>query len=320
MKHIVFVFGCVLSMVWLSGCAQPKYMTVEFNQAKPIKYKYKAKRTLELSFQGEKGDPAKKQVTNEKLEYVLEYKALGQDVSGLQRVHAKCISANVERDSTVGSVRQRTDAVESLEGKEWEFSINPLGDISDYSQMEKVARDVSESAFSDTSKQRIKNPDMIWDFVDSQWFMWDVVSSYPNPDKGVSVGAKWDSLVSLPFVLPLKYGRGVEYELTSIEPIADQNIAHINSVYSVEEQRPDIMPDVYGDGSFMMRGTFGFLRGYKVLGFDGTGKVDYNLTNGVMLKNEQQFKIEMSALMSFPLPDVIPTINIVQSMSCELVE
>ncbi len=66
-------------------------------------------------------------------------------------------------------------------GKSFIFTVDSIGKIHDYSQLEELIKQAGEKTFStEAGGNRIKQPDMIGDFIATQWFLWDSISSIPN--------------------------------------------------------------------------------------------------------------------------------------------
>ena len=107
------------------------------------------------------------------------------------------------------------------------------------------------------------------DFVATQWNIWDSVSSIKKPLKGLKKGRKWDSKLLAPMPFVSKIGRDVKYQFAGIAEANGVSLAEITSSYKLSQKPPAGVPLPYG-GSFHMRGTFGFLRGYQVLSIEGT--------------------------------------------------
>jgi hypothetical protein len=68
-----------------------------------------------------------------------------------------------------------------------------------------------------------------------------------------------------------------------------------------------------------MRGTFGFLSGYKILSLDGEGEELFNIDTGRSVQYNQQYRMEMQS--SIPMGiDVNPKITIEQNLTMNLLE
>jgi hypothetical protein len=163
---------------------------------------------------------------------------------------------------------------------------------------------------------RVKKPDMIADFIATQWFLWDSVSSIEKPAEGISVGQSWTSKLSVPTPMVMRKARDVTYTLDEIRPSAKGRLAVIGSSYTLSESVPAGWPIPY-TGSFKMSGTFGFLRGYKVLGLNGKGQELFNLDSGRIEQYNQQYQMQLdAALLGALMPS--PRITIKQKITMQL--
>ena len=207
-------------------------------------------------------------------------------------------------------------------GKTFAFTVGPTGKIEDYSQMDRVIKNVGLKAFrADTRKGKIKDPDIIGDFTATQWFLWDSISSIDikTMTKGLKRGQSWRSKLSVPLPMVLQKARDVTYTLEEIRRSEAGEFAVIRSSYSPSESTPKTWPIPYPDGSFQVSGRFGFLRGYKVLGLQGDGEEFFNIKEGRTESYEQQYRIEIEA--SFPIGiEANPRIYIEQKITMQLIE
>jgi hypothetical protein len=211
------------------------------------------------------------------------------------------------------------DAVEHLAGKTFTFTVGPTGKIEDYSQLDELLKEIGNKAFfTDANGDRIKEPDMICDFIAGQWFLWDSVSSLKNPSKGVAVGQSWKSKLSVPSPMVMRKAREVTYKLDEIRQSEKGRLAVISSSYSKAEAVPRSWPIPYS-GSFQMKGTFGFLSGYKLLSLEGRGEELFNIEAGRIEQYNQQYQMQLEAFISIGI-GVKPMITIKQNLTMELLE
>jgi len=99
------------------------------------------------------------------METVVTYTPIEIDPYGLTTVKATCESVKVTR--TKGPHK---DAVQALPGRTFKLVVGPTGRIEDYSQLDELLREIGEKVFRyDAKGGRIKDPDMIGDFVAGQW-------------------------------------------------------------------------------------------------------------------------------------------------------
>lgn len=318
---IAFVVGCQQQQKTSNTPAMGEdlLLSVDFKPDVPLKYKFVSQRNIQLdlnpSGKSSKTD-GKVQSIDEKLEMEIVYKPVEIDPYGYSMIEASCISAKVSRSSSSGKAKSRPDAVETLQGKTFTLKITPTGKIVDHSSLEALIKELGEKAFGDSSKGRIKDPDMIMDFVATQWSIWDSVASIKDPLKGLKKGNKWNSRLIAPMPYVAKIGRDVEYKL-------DQRSAEevqITSGYSLSESAPTDVPLPYS-GAFQMRGTFGFLRGYQVLSIDGTGQQIFDVEKGLIKSDSQQYQAKVKASIFGLGGDTLePNIIINQTITMTLVE
>ncbi len=319
----VFSIIAVFVVIVLSGCAgalrEKELLTVDFQEGQALRYEFVSSRDVEIDWDptasGPKPPKDKVNKSSESMRMVVAYRPVEVDAYGLTTVEAKCESVRVQR----GDKRQQRDAVESLRGRTFTFKVGPTGKIEDYSQLDELIRELGEKAFDASSKRgRIKNPDMISDFIATQWFLWDSVSSIAKPSEGVSAGASWTSQLSVPTPMVMRKARDVTYSLDEIQESEKGRIGVIRSSYSLAESVPSSWPVPY-TGRFQMRGRFGFLRSYKVLKFEGEGEEFFNIDAGRTERYNQRFLLELEASLPMAL-DVSPRITIDQKLTMKLLE
>jgi len=317
-------------MIVLAGCgprgdvprplgAGRELLTVDFEKGQTLRYKFLSSRDITIGWNapqttprlaGRAGDES-----SESMEVVMLYRALEVDPYGLTTVEATCESVRVSR-----SKGSRKDAVQSLAGKTFTLAVGPTGRIEDYSQLDKLLKQIGEKAFrTDAERGRIKEPDMIGDFVAWQWFLWDAISSIEKPSEGVAAGQIWTSKLSVPTPMVMRKARDVTYKLSEIRPSAKGRLAVIASSYNQADSVPQSWPIPYW-GSFQMTGPFGFYRNYKVLSLQGQGEELFNIDTGRTERYKQQYELQLSASLLLPLPGANPRITINQSLTMELLD
>ncbi len=303
----------------------PLLLSIDFKPDVPLKYNFVCERQIALDLdpsrkysKGEKGKGGSQDIA-EKLEMEIVYKPVEIDPYGYSIIEATCNSAKVTRTSITGRGRDRGDAVESLVGKSFTLKITPTGKIVDYTSLEGLTKELGEKAFAGSQRGRIKDPDMIMDFVATQRYIWDSISSIKDPLKGVKKGQKWDSQLLSPMPFVSKVGRDVEYKFAGVVEEGGVSYAEITSTYSLSKSLPAAsLP--YG-GSFQMRGTFGFLRGYRVQSIKGSGRQLYDIERGVVKSDVQQYQAKTSAsIFGMGSDTVEPNIEINQTITMTLVE
>jgi hypothetical protein len=302
-----------------------KRITVKFQEGQTLQYKFVSSRDIEVDWgpmkSSSKSKPSQNKIdkSSESMDMVVAYTPVKVDPNGLTTIKATCKSVNVRRTSS-GTARQSTsiDAVENLPGASFTFTVEPTGKIKDYSQLEKLIKDIGEKAFQPEDKRgRIKEPDMIGDFTATQWFMWDSISSIENAAKGVRVGQSWKSKLSVPTPMVTRKARDVTYTLDEIRQTEKGKLAVIRSSYSPAESVSDNWPPTPYSGSFQMRGRFGFLRGYQLLNLQGQGEELFNIDAGRTEQYNQQYQVQLET--SFPMGiNIKPMITIKQNLTMEL--
>jgi len=294
-------------------------LTVNFVQGQTIEYRFVAKRDITIDW-----DPEKKmsragrraaQTDTESLDIVMAYTATEVNPYGLTTVKATCKSARVSRSKRTGGTAAK-DAAEHFAGKSYTLKIGPTARIEDANELDALIKQVGQKAFRpNTTKGRIKEPDMINDFVATQWFLWDSVSSIPIAQaiEGLDPNQTWNSQLSLPSPMVMRQARDVVYKLDEIRQSENGPIAVISSTYSHAKTVPQSWPIPYA-GSFQMSGTFGFLGGYNLLSVEGTGKELFNIKTGRMIQYDQRYNMKFSAIIPMGIGSK-PQINIRQTIT-----
>jgi len=334
LKTALTVFTVVLLIV-LAGCemrvgekglliGEKKLITVDFQEGQTLRYRFVSRKNIEVNWDPTKSSSkrgkSKVDKSSESMDMVVAYTPIEVDPYGLTTIKATCESVKVRRTSS-GTARQGTnkDAVKSLPGKSFTFTVEPTGKIEDYSQLEKLIKEIGKKAFRPKGKRgRIKEPDMIGDFTATQWFLWDSVSSIEKAVEGVRVGQSWKSKLSIPTPMVTRKARDVTYTLDEIRQTEKGQLAVIRSSYSPAKSVPSSWPVPYS-GRFQMSGRFGFLRGYKFLDLQGQGEEVFNIDAGRTEQYNQQYQVQLEA--SFPMGiNTKPRITIKQNLTMELLE
>jgi hypothetical protein len=296
-------------------------LTVDFKPDQPLKYKFVSSREMAVDWGPSRGgDVNKITSSSESLEMVVSYMPVTVDPYGISTIRANCESASVKRTSA----RQQSwkEAAESFAGKSWTFTVDARGKIVDCSQFVDVLHQAGQQAFrADRSHGPIKDPDMLYDVIATQWFLWDSVSHINNPAKGVAVGEKWKSVLPAPATMILFAARNVNYTLEEIrqDPNDPNNrIAVIGGSYSLLWPNPSEWPVPYTE-AFQMSGMFGFLREYKVLDIQGHGQELFNIEAGRTEQYTQKYTMRATAGMPMGLSGVNPKITIEQTMTMQLI-
>jgi hypothetical protein len=329
-------FFTVIFMIALVGCEpgvegekpltkKKKLIIVNFQENQTLQYRFVSSRDIEVDWgptkRGSKPGPNKVDKSSESMDMVVAYTPTKVDTNGLATIKATCKSVKVGRTSS-GTARQHTsqDAVESLQGTSFTFTVEPTGKIEDYSQLEKLIKDTGEKAFRPENTQgRVKEPDMIGDFIATQWFLWDPISSIEKAVEGVRVGQSWKSKLSVPAPMVIRKARNVTYTLDEIRQTEKGQIAVIRSTYSPAESLSDNWPPMPYSGSFQMSGKFGFLRGYNILDLQGQGEELFNIDAGRTERYNQQYQVQMEASPPMGIGGKLQ-ITIKQNLTMELLE
>jgi len=303
----------VVALSVLAGCngaAEKKELfAVSFEKGQALRYRFASSRDIDLDWGSTESSSARSKAEakkfSESLEIVVSYLPVEVDPNGgFATLKATCESVKARREPPEG---RRRDAVESLAGKSFTFTVDATGKIEDYSQLDELIREAGKEAFvSDRARRRTKEPDMIGDFITSQWFLWDSVSSIENPFKGVSVGQSWNSKLLLPTPLPRREARDVTYTLAEIRQTDQgQRLAVISSSYTPSEAAPRSWPNPYGK-PFQMKGRLGFFGffGYKIADLQGQGEELFNMDAGRIQQYNQQYKLVLKALVPLAGADV----------------
>lgn len=300
-----------------------KLLSVDFQKGQTLRYKFVSHRDIEVDWtamQRARAGKGKVDKSFETMEMVVAYKPIEVDPYGLATIKANCETVIIKRSPRKDRRPHAKDAARNFTGRTFTFTVGPTGKIEDYSQLEKLIRNVGQKAFQvDIRRGKIKDPDMIGDFTATQWFLWDSICSIEKATEGVRVGQSWKSKLSVPLPMVLQKARDVTYTLDKIRRTPEGQLAVIASSYSLAESAPRSWPMPYPDGRFQMRGRFGFLRGYKVLDLQGSGEEVFNITAGRTERYNQQYRIKFDASLPMGL-DASPRITIEQKLTMQLIE
>jgi len=296
--------------------AGKELLTVDFQEGQILRYRFTSSRDITIDW-----DPEKKQTkkgknpidkTSESLEMVVAYTPVEVNPFGLTTIKAVCESVRTRR-----SEGSQKNAVDSLRGSTFTFTVGPTGIIEDYSQLTALIEEAGKKAFqSSSSRGRVKEPDMIGDFSAGQWFLWNSVASIERPAEGISAGQSWKSKLPVPGPMVMKKAREVTYTLDRAQQSEIGRIAVIKSSYSPTEPVPDNWPPLPYSGAFQMRGTFGFLRGYQILQLHGQGEEHFNVDAGRIEMSNQQYEVQLEAVIPFGI-DVKPLITMKQNFKMQ---
>lgn len=325
LKAVINVAVLVLIGIVGAGCSgSSNYLTVDFQQDQTLRYKIISDRNVTINWDkvksdrmGRKGKAAK---YNEYMEMVVAYRTVELDPSGLTTIEVTCESMKLKQSPPGKRRSRRKDAVKTFEGKKFTLTVWPSGKISDFSQLEQLTKQAGKAAMRpNSSRGRVKEPDMISDFIASQRFLWDSLSSIENPVDGVLVGQSWESLLSIPAPMLMRKARNVTYQLSEIRDGDKGKIAVITSSFDRGGNAPGNWPRPYPSGGMQVAGPFGLLRNYRIYSLKGEGEELFNMDLGKTESMHHDYEIEMSSSFPMGLGGKIP-ISIKQKLSMELID
>jgi hypothetical protein len=294
-----------------------EFLTVDFQPGQTLRYKFVSGREITVALeapQGASGSGRNATDTfSESMEMVVSYTPVEIDPYGLTKIKATCESVRITR--TRGPHR---DPVQSLLGKTFMLAVGPTGKIEDYSELDELIQEIGKQVFrAGTGRGRIKEPDMIGDFVATQWFLWDAVSSVKEPSKGVAVGESWTSKLSVPTPMVMRKARDVTYRLDAVRSGEKGRLAVIKNSYQPADSVPADWPIPYS-GRFQVAGAFGFYGNYRVLDLQGEGEELFNIDAGRIQQYAQEYEFRLKASLLIPLSGVDPRITINQKLTMTL--
>lgn len=324
LKKALTIF-IVLSLVALAGCGKTveekekkELFSVDFQENQTLRYAFVSSREIETRWPSAS---SKKSVDKnfESVEMTVAYTPIKVDPYGLTTIKATC-SKSIRSSRRPGSSKTtRADAVIHFGNKSYTFTVNPAGKIVDNSELYELIQQAGEKAFRpDTKKGRIKEPDMIWDYITTQWFLWDSVSSIEKPTEGVSIGQSWKSKLSIPMPMVMRQARDVTYTLDEILETEKGRLAVIKSTFSHASSVPGGWPIPY-TGKFQMSGRFGFLMRYRIVELTGQGRELFNIDTGQIEEYEHSYNIKLKASLRMGLSGG-PEITIKQYLVMKLLE
>jgi hypothetical protein len=320
----------LVALVALTGCGPMagggrsarkgrEFLTVDFQPGHTLRYKFVSSRDITIDLEAAKSDSTSGRratdASSESMEMVVSYTPIEIDPYGVTKVKATCESVRVKR--TKGP---RRDPVQNLSGKTFVLTVGPTGRIEDRSELDELTKEIGKQVFrTGTEGARIKDPDMIADFVATQWFLWDAVASIKEPSKGVAVGDTWTSKLSVPTPMVMRKARDVTYRLDEVRPSGKGRLAVIKSSYQLADSVPNDWPIPYS-GKFQVAGAFGFYGNYRVQDLHGEGEELFNIDAGRIEQYEQAYQFRLTASLIIPLSGVEPRITINQKLTMTLLD
>ena len=295
------------------------FLTVDFEQGKTLRYRLASRRDVTLDWDPNAGT-ARNRVEErvEQMETVVAYTPVEVDPYGVSTVRATVESVRASRSGGPAARSQGVDAVESARGKSFLLKVDPRGRIVDANELKALVRQMGERAFQPEGKGgRIKNPDMIGDFVAGVWFLWDGAATIPLPAEGLAIGQTWTSQLPVPTPMVMRKARDVTYRFNGIRSGPRGAAAVIEGTYAPAASAPADWPIPYS-GRFRLSGTFGFLGPYEVLSLEGTGEELYNIAAGRLEQRRQTYTMQIEASVPPMGIEAHPHITIKQTLIAEL--
>lgn len=305
----------------LAGCAGPRVqLNCCFDPCSAQTYQFTSSREIEIQWgtTSAAGDPNQSSTITESLVYTMIYQPESMNAEGLTRLHATCSQARVQRSNSVGIRRaRRPDAAEGLEGQTFDIVVDRRGKLVDASGLEALLKQLGQNAFRKGPRGgRVKDPEMIYDIVATQWALWDVAGS--ARDGWIVPGATWSSQQLIPTPMVRRLARDVTYTLTPSRQAEQGPVAEVGSTSVLSSGPPPLKWPVVYSGTFKVAGTFGFLGGYKVQGLHGEGVDRLDLESGQLVSSMHKFQWEAKAN---PLPfttiEAHPKLIITQTLKIE---
>ncbi len=318
----VLILCCALILT--SGCDEPAspskrvFLSVDFQPGQILRYKFTSERKVITDWQSGKREAKSKQSSSESVEMVVAYEPIEVDPYGLTKVKATFESVKAVK---TGTKSKAGNAVETLAGKSFTFSVRPNGKIEGMSELVGLLLKSSRAAFRSGRSSNVKEPDLLEDVIASQWYLWDPIASIEKPAKGLLPGHTWKSQLLVPTSMILHKGREVTYRLDEVRETEQGPVAVINSTYAMSDVKPEA-PLPY-EGSFRLAGKFGFFRsmfkGLSITSLEGDGQELYNLDAGRTDSYKQNYMVTLKPN-AVPLPGTNPIIYLEQKNTMELLD
>ena len=296
-------------------------LTVDFEPGRVLRYKFVSHRDITLDWDpGAATSVNRVQKQSERLELVVAYTPVEVDPYGISTLRAVCESVAIRRTGRPSGQGANTDAVTTAQGKAFTLKVDPRGKIVDASDLDRLIRELGAAAFRpDTSRGRIKEPDLIGDFIATQWFLWDAISSIEAPVAGVAEGQSWKSALSVPTPMVMRQARNVTYRLAEVRDSDRGRLAAIDSLYSLADSAPQGWPVPYA-GRFQLSGTFGILGAYDIVALEGNGRTLFDVEAGRIECQDQTYTLQMKASLPPMGIRANPFIVIEQTLTMELMD
>ena len=322
MRRIVLILVTV-AVGLLVGCqpgpgrSDDDLIVIEFRPDEPLTYRLTSRRDILIELMDGQGNPQPGQShkMSERLDVVMTYTATEVDPVGLTTLQAHCDSAKVTRQGFRTSGPEPKDLAEKLAGQTFTFQVSPSGKPADTGAMDAALNTFIESVFANRSGpvKRIKDPEMVVDFLALQYHLWDSVATMEDPLGGARVGKQWtcEQLTPLPF--PLPFMRSTTYTLRELDSAGRKAV--IESTFALSNKEPDYWLPTYKE-PFNLRGSlFAILRNYRSRSIDGQGQVVFDVDEGTLESEVQTYKTVLDASFMLPLGNTRPVVTIDQELS-----
>lgn len=319
-------FGVLLAAAigLIAGCGGParpvadNLLVVEFTENQPLRYRLHSERQVKIELTGDK--PSETRAATETMDLVMRITPVDVNPFGLTTLQFTCESADVTRTSFTGKPGS-PDALESLEGQSYTVQVSPTGRLETSDAFEAMLRQVADKSFAESrnANLRVKDPDMVFDWIVFQLYLWDAVASIQNPLAGVEPNDVWTSRMLAPWPVPITNmpARLVTYKLDEIRQTPAGREAVIASDYALA-QEPVTFPIPY-EGRFQIRGSlFSVMHSYRHQSLEGSGTQVFNMDTGTLIEDRQQYTLTSTADFILPLGNSLPVLTINQEFSARL--
>jgi len=308
----------------LCGCGtlpRGEYMALDFEASPSVRYRFVSSREVRIeltsSAAGKKEDS---KLANESIEMVFGIRPLEANPYGLSTVEFTCESVESKRTTFSGKPAP-ADAMQHLRGRTYTLQVSPTGQIELTDSFRNLLREIGQKSFVEKgdSAQRIKDPDMILDWLFFQYTLWDLTASNPKPLRGIAPGSSWQSEQFLPWPVPIQNlpSRVITYTVENIEDRQGTKLASVSTRYQLREKPLLNFPLPY-EGSYQIRGSlFSVLRSYRHESLEGTGQLVFNLTDGRLESAQDNYTLITAADFILPLGDSLPKLTVRQHIRIE---
>lgn len=308
----------------LAGCqSTPKgdYMALGFQPDSVMKYRFVSSRQVQIELTaGAGGKKEDSKLSSESLDMVMQIRPVKIDPYGLSTIEFTCQSVQVKRTSFSGKAAS-ADAMESLKGRSYTIQATPTGEIENLDTFETLLKEIGQKSFVSRSdpRQNVKDPDMILDWIFFQYTLWDITASNPKALAGVRPGSAWKSDQFMPWPVPIQNlpSRVTTYTVKEITEQDGRRLAHLDSAYQLREKPVLKFPLPY-EGPYQIKGSlFSVLRNYQHKSLEGSGSQIFNLTDGALEKDQQDYTLVTQADFILPLGQSLPILTVKQSILIE---